>query len=62
MNLHVLDYDGNILDCANLAALCALAHFRYPAVTVIGTDIHVVRSLIDDRIVPYTLHLNLAFN
>jgi exosome complex component RRP45 len=41
VNLHVLDYDGNILDCANLAALCALAHFRYPAVTVIGTDIHV---------------------
>jgi len=28
VNLHVLDYDGNILDCANLAALCALAHFR----------------------------------
>ncbi|CAF3627446.1 unnamed protein product [Adineta steineri] len=41
VNLHVLDYDGNILDCANLAALCALAHFRYPAVTVIGTDVHV---------------------
>ncbi len=63
VNLHVLDYDGNILDCANLAALCALAHFRwdfwliifrktgffslfrYPAVTVIGTDVHVVRRL-----------------
>jgi exosome complex RNA-binding protein Rrp42 (RNase PH superfamily) len=28
VNLNVLDYDGNILDCANLAALCALAHFR----------------------------------
>lgn len=28
VNLHVIDYDGNILDCANLAALCALAHFR----------------------------------
>ncbi|CAF1599021.1 unnamed protein product, partial [Adineta ricciae] len=41
VNLHVLDYDGNILDCGNLAALCALAHFRYPAVTVIGTDVHV---------------------
>ncbi|CAM4793867.1 unnamed protein product [Rotaria magnacalcarata] len=38
VNLHVVDYDGNILDCANLAALCALAHFRYPAVTVTGTD------------------------
>ena len=28
VNLNVIDYDGNILDCANLAALCALAHFR----------------------------------
>ena len=43
VNLHVIDYDGNILDCANLAALCALAHFRYPAVTVTGTDVQVVR-------------------
>lgn len=41
VNLHVLDYDGNILDCANLAALCALAHFRYPAVTVVGTDVQI---------------------
>jgi len=41
VNLHVIDYDGNILDCANLAALCALAHFRYPAVTVTGTDVQV---------------------
>jgi len=40
VNLHVLDYDGNILDCANLAALCALAHFRCPAVTVKGLDVH----------------------
>jgi exosome complex component RRP45 len=28
VNLHVIDYDGNILDCANLAALSAIAHFR----------------------------------
>ncbi|CAF5224191.1 unnamed protein product, partial [Rotaria magnacalcarata] len=64
VNLHVVDYDGNILDCANLAALCALAHFRYPAVTVTGTDVH-VHSLTERnpqpiRILHYPIMISFA--
>ena len=27
--MHVLDNGGNIADCASIAAITALAHFRY---------------------------------
>lgn len=29
VDLHVLDNGGNIVDCASIAAITALAHFRY---------------------------------
>lgn len=29
VDLHVLDNGGNIADCASIAAITALAHFRY---------------------------------
>lgn len=28
VDLHALDNDGNITDCASIAAITALAHFR----------------------------------
>jgi len=34
--MRVLDDDGNIGDCANLAAIASLMHFRRPDVTVVG--------------------------
>ena len=29
VDLHVLDNGGNIADCASIAAITALSHFRY---------------------------------
>ena len=42
VDLNVLNYDGNILDCANVALICAMAHFRLPEVSVIGDEIKIV--------------------
>jgi exosome complex component RRP45 len=39
VHIAVLDQDGNILDCAGLAAMAALLHFRRPDVTVTGEDV-----------------------
>lgn len=39
VDLHVLDNGGNIADCASIAAITALAHFRRPDVTVIGEEV-----------------------
>lgn len=37
-DLHVLDFDGNLLDTACLALVAALSHFRRPDVEVRGED------------------------
>ena len=42
IDLNVLNHDGNILDCANVALICAVAHFRLPEVSVIGDEIKIV--------------------
>ena len=41
-DLNVLNHDGNILDCANVALVSALAHFRLPEVSVAGDEIKIV--------------------
>lgn len=41
VDIVVLNNDGNLLDCAALAAITALLHFKRPDVTVTGTDITV---------------------
>lgn len=40
--MHFLADAGNLLDCACLAAMVALKHFRRPEVEVIGEDVIVV--------------------
>ena len=44
VDLNVLNHDGNILDCANIALICAVAHFRLPEVSVTGDEIKIVIS------------------
>jgi exosome complex component RRP45 len=44
LSLHFLSDEGNMLDCASLAAMTALRHFRRPDVEVIGDEVIVVRS------------------
>ena len=49
VDLNVLNYDGNILDCANIALVASVAHFRLPEVSVEGDIITIViniRSLV----------------
>lgn len=38
----MLNHDGNILDCANIALICALSHYRLPEVSVTGDQIKIV--------------------
>lgn len=40
----MLNNAGNILDCANIATLCSLFHYRLPEVSVHGSDIRVFSS------------------
>ncbi|KAI8900492.1 ribosomal protein S5 domain 2-type protein [Globomyces pollinis-pini] len=39
VHIRVIDYEGNILDCACLATMAALIHFKRPDVTVQGQDV-----------------------
>jgi len=72
VDCHVLDHDGNIVDCACIAAITALMHFRRPDVTVSGSDaiivtngpllerskhvIHIQHSLSEKPGVPLSVH------
>ena len=42
VDVNVLNHDGNILDCANIAIICALYHYRLPDVSVDGDQIRIV--------------------
>ncbi|KAJ7326998.1 hypothetical protein JRQ81_016757 [Phrynocephalus forsythii] len=39
VDLHVLNHNGNIIDCSSIAAIVALCHFRRPDVSVQGEEI-----------------------
>ncbi|KAI8372547.1 ribosomal protein S5 domain 2-type protein [Choanephora cucurbitarum] len=55
VDLLFLDHDGNLIDCASIAAITALLHFRRPDVTVSGEDVTI--HPIDQRNpVPLTIH------
>lgn len=45
LTLHFLSDSGNLLDCASLASMAALRHFRKPDVEVIGDEITVVSTI-----------------
>lgn len=50
-----LDHDGNLVDCASIAAITALLHFRRPDVTVSGEEVTIVRfTCYEDRGSVYT--------
>lgn len=48
VDVHFLDDEGNMLDCASIAAITALRHFRRPDVTVIGEEVTVVSQSAPD--------------
>jgi exosome complex component RRP45 len=45
LTIHPLADAGNVLDCACLAGIVALKHFRRPDVEVIGDEVIIVRML-----------------
>ncbi|CAG9856221.1 unnamed protein product [Phyllotreta striolata] len=55
VDLNVLNYEGNILDCASIAALSALAHFKRPDVTSDGEEF-VIHSIEQRDPIPLVLH------
>lgn len=55
VDVTVLNHDGNLLECSSIATISALAHFRRPDVTVVGTDV-TVHSIDDHKPIPLILH------
>jgi exosome complex component RRP45 len=55
LTIHFLNDGGNMLDCASLAAMCALRHFRKPDVEVIGDEI-IVHSPDERAPIPLAIH------
>ncbi|KAI8097789.1 ribosomal protein S5 domain 2-type protein [Halteromyces radiatus] len=64
IDLHFLDHDGNLVDCASIAAITALLHFRRPDVTVVGEEVTI--HPVDQRNpVPLSVHhipISITFN
>ncbi|KAH8549098.1 ribosomal protein S5 domain 2-type protein [Umbelopsis sp. PMI_123] len=55
VDLHFFDHEGNLVDCACIAAITALLHFRRPDVTVIGEEV-TIHSLDQRNPVPLSVH------
>ncbi|KAB5590959.1 Exosome complex exonuclease RRP45 [Ceratobasidium theobromae] len=55
LTIHVLSDDGNMLDCACLASVAALRHFRRPEVEVVGDDV-IIHDPEERAPVPLSLH------
>ena len=54
-DIHILDDGGNILDCACIAAITALLHFRRQEVTLHGDEVKVY-SVEEKAPVPLSIH------
>ncbi|XP_033742513.1 exosome complex component RRP45-like [Pecten maximus] len=54
-DIHVLNHDGNIIDCASIAAITALTHFRRPDVTVEGSNV-IVHPVEEKDPIPLSVH------
>jgi len=54
-DIHILDNGGNLIDCASIATIVALLHFRRPFTTVIGKTV-TVHPFEDREPVPLSVH------
>lgn len=59
VDVHVLNFDGNITDAASIAAIAALSHFRRPDVTVCGDEITI--HSVEDRYDLFFWYLSVSF-
>ena len=55
LDIHVLNHEGNVADCAGVAGLAALAHFRRPDVSLEG-DIVTIHPTSERDPIPLALH------
>lgn len=55
IDAHVLNHDGNIMDCLSIATIAALVHFRRPEVTISGEDV-TIHTLEEKNPVPLSIH------
>ncbi|XP_057312809.1 exosome complex component RRP45-like isoform X3 [Hydractinia symbiolongicarpus] len=55
VDISVMNDCGNIVDCSCVAAICSLAHFKRPDVTVTGDDV-VIHSFDEKEAVPLNVH------
>ncbi|WWC65328.1 uncharacterized protein I303_107946 [Kwoniella dejecticola CBS 10117] len=55
LTLHFLSDSGNLLDCASMASMIALKHFRKPDVEVIGDEV-IIHSPEERAPVPLAIH------
>lgn len=55
IDVNILNYEGNAVDCASVACLIALAHFKRPDVTINGDEV-VIHTLTEKTPIPMVLH------
>lgn len=55
VDLNVLNHEGNIIDCASIAVLAALAHFKRPDVTTAGAKF-IIHTFAEKDPIPIVLH------
>ncbi|XP_022254681.1 exosome complex component rrp45-like [Limulus polyphemus] len=55
VDVHVMNHDGNLAECAAISAVSSLHHFRRPEVTVAGADV-TVHSVEEHDPIPLSLH------
>ncbi|XP_031627984.1 exosome complex component RRP45 [Contarinia nasturtii] len=55
VDLNILNHEGNLIDCASVAALASLAHFKRPDVTITGEEIQ-IHSHNERDPIPIVLH------
>ncbi|KAG1673135.1 Exosome complex component RRP45 [Nymphon striatum] len=55
VDVHVINHEGNLTDCACLAAMISLLHFRRPDVTVSGEDV-IIHPIEKRDPIPLSIH------
>ena len=41
MDVVLMNLDGNVAECASIATVAALAHFKRPEVTIVGKEVRI---------------------
>jgi len=56
LDIHVLNHEGNVADCAGVAGLAALAHFRRPDATVEDGNVVKIHPVHERDPIPLAIH------